>query len=263
MAFISSTTMRQAVAASGPVYGPFPNYSGPDVGSFDMGYQGGRGAARARMAGVNARLGQSFLGRAVRQGTLESFGWQFDSAGNSYGFMGKVPDEGFGVSSKAKMNSAIKNSMKGATRPPGILGKTGSFLGRGLGLGFTGFMAYQGYKQEGVWGAAKGIAESVAGSVAFRIVTRSLGLARGSLLTGPAILLGVGLATYAVGEAGREHAKSLRAMEMGGGVQMQQAVGSQGAYTSRAMAVTALNNSHINNRMALGNEAFLMHRSFA
>lgn len=67
---------------------------------------------------------------------------------------------------------------------------------------------------------------------------------------------------YSWGEASREHVKKLRQVEMGGQDQVMDAINSAGAATMRQRAASALNNTHLNGRMALGNEGFLMHRSF-
>jgi hypothetical protein len=215
-----------------------PNPPGP----FDMDYKGSRGAARSGFAGMNARLGQSFMGRSLQQGTMESFGWHFEK-GASQGFLGLK-------------NESIKHSMSTVKGGLGLAGRT---LTKSLGLLSTAYFAYEGYQNEGVWGAAKGIGESIAYSTAFAAASTVLGTAALPL----AAVAAVGIGTYALAEAGIAHEKGLRELEMGGGDQMQNAVHSAGAATARQRSLMALNNTHINGRMSLGNEGFLMHRGFS
>ena len=127
----------------------------------------------------------------------------------------------------------------------------------------TAYFAHEGYQEEGVWGAAKGIGESIAYSAAWNYMAggaAASAMAFAAPVAGIAALAG---GAYMLGEAGIQHAKGLRELEMGGGDQMLQAVTSAGAATARQRAVMALNNTHINGRMALGNEGFLMHRGFS
>jgi hypothetical protein len=147
----------------------------------------------------------------------------------------------------------VKGSAKAGASFAGKLGL------RSLGLFATGYETYQGYKQGGILGAAKGLGTGVAYGIAAQLVMSAIG----------STTLGVGIAAagvaaggYALGEAGRSHAKGLRNIEFGGGSQIMGAINSGGAATSRQRAALALQNTHINGRMAMGNEALLMHTQF-
>lgn len=127
-----------------------------------------------------------------------------------------------------------------------------------MGLAATAYLAYEGYQEEGVWGAAKGVGESVMWSAGARMAGALLG---GGFVTG-SVAAGVGLGVYAMGEAGRSHAKRLKDVEMGGGMKIMEALSSHGAATMRQRAVMALNNTHLNGRMAMGNEGLIMHTPY-
>jgi hypothetical protein len=241
----------------------------------------------------------TLLGRATRQGFKESFGWSYQGSlamGNvpsnrgflahrdwGYKWRGEEVPGSRPFSSRAQLRAgnmvqAGRGSVvagtevggKFATRATGRLGKAwsttkavarvgGSAAMAAIPLAFTGLMMYEGYQREGVWGAMKGAGESVAWTAGINLV--------GGILGGPATAIAMlGAATvggaYMMGEAGRAHVKGLRQMEMGGTDQSMAAISSAGATTMRQRAASALNNTHLNGRMALGNEGFLMHRSF-
>ena len=196
------------------------------------------------------KFGQGAVGRSLKLGAMESFGWHVEGWGKNADPQGFLGRQNWG-----------KDVAKG-----GIKGGIGGMAMRSIGLAATGYFMYQGYQEEGVWGATKEAAYSVAASAAFHYVggaIASLGGGAAVAALGPlSLAAGVGLAGYSFGQAGRAHAKGLRQMEMGQSDQMQDAVNSQGAATMRQRSAAALSNSHLNGRMALGNEGFLMHRSF-
>ena len=246
------------------------------------------GTVQGAMAGWNARLGSSYFGRSLQIGAAESFGWSY--AGSmlgtnvtSQGFLGlqesmpafraaragrplmgrmqmgrvfsKARGAGRGVFSSTSMavaHGARQTGLRGAGKLagkaiPGILGLAG-----------TAYFAYSGYKQEGTWGAVKGIGESVAWSAGIRAVG---GIVSNPYIIGGAVLAAGAYGVYAAGEKGQAHVKKLRELEMGGGSIMDK-IGSMPAATMRQRSAMALQNSHINGRMALGNEALLLHTSF-
>ena len=151
--------------------------------------------------------------------------------------------------------AAMSNAMRatGASSAMKFAGKTAF---RSLGLVGTAALMYSGYQEGGILGAARGGAESVAFSFAMRA---------GLGLIGPAAYAAIpaaaGYGMYQFGEAAREHVKNLKQLEFGGS-QIMDALGSAGAATSRQRSVMALQNTHLNGRMAMGNEALLMHTSF-
>lgn len=229
----SSVAMNKAIR-NNPVYGPFPNFEPPDVTSaFDMNYRGSRGVMGSKLAAINSRLSHTAIGRSIKMGTMESFGWHFEK-GQSQGFLG------------------LKSSRLGWGTLP-----------KSLGILSTAAAAYSGYQEEGVWGAAKGIGTSVAFSSLANYAISGVGGASMAMAAPAIAIAAAGYGAYRLHEAGKKHAKSLRQLEMGGGDQIMQTINTAETATMRQRALLALNNTHINGRMALGNEAFLMHRGFS
>lgn len=207
------------------------------------------------LSSANARLGRSYMGRAFQRGTMESFGFYHEGTVNK-GFLGLGPkpmerlrgmptEVGKVVSRRGKM---------------GLLKWGGTRLGAAAPLIGTAFMAYSGYQQEGVWGAAKGVAESAAYSTAWHAGAGLVGT--GALITAGVVAAGAAGAFgyYRFGEAAQASQKRRRDIEMGSAD--MDLLGNMGTHTARARAMAALNNSHINARIAIGNEALLTHSSF-
>lgn len=72
-----------------------------------------------------------------------------------------------------------------------------------------------------------------------------------------ALAIGAGVGGFAFGEASRNYGKRIRNIELGGEV-----IDRFGQIaTIRQRSLMALQNSHLNGRMALGNEAMLLHQS--
>lgn len=230
------------------------------VGPIEM-YKANRGRIGARLSNFNQRYMQGLFGKSLKAGTIESFGWnleEFAGGAKNYGFLGwqKWGDEFAGITRNASGAITKTASTAGGIRGAGRVAF--GTAGRAIPLLATAYFAYEGYQREGVWGAAKGIGESIAYSAAFHYIGGALGAAFGPL----SIAAGIGVAGYMLGEAGIAHAKGIRQLEMGQSDQMQATVHSAGAATMRQRSLMALNNTHLNGRMALGNEGFLMHRSF-
>lgn len=236
------------------------------------------------------RLQGSSLGRAARAGTMEAFGFHFErgtgplgdfTAGKGFGNRaGPLKNMGFmGLrdSLPAFRNQAIgfQPAPRGApssfsramiSQPKTVLkasaGLAGKTAWRSMSLLGTLHLAYSGYKEEGVWGAAKGLGESALWSAGFRMAGVVAGGVIGTLAIGVTAAAAVGYAGYSIGERGRAHAKQLRQVEMGGGTKVMEALSSHGAATMRQRAVMALNNTHLNGRSAMGSEASLMHTPY-
>ena len=131
------------------------------AGSWSRAQAGARGYAAGHMAGRGIASAQKFAGsrygQAIGKGFGEAFGFNYSNGGRS--FLG---------------GKETINAFKGG----GIRKGLGSLATKGgLGLGFTAIMAYQGYKEEGLWGATKNIAESAL----WNIGPRAAGIAFGSL----------------------------------------------------------------------------------
>lgn len=256
-----------------------------------------RGALASVSAKVNNRLDRTWSGRLLRESALESVGFHYEG-GQNRGFLGIKSNLGrFGdeyelsrlgknsryTSAKAALkNSGVRNPYstykgvleKGGTRSlaaktafkkTGVRGAA-KFLGgtglRAIPLLSTAYFMAEGYSSNGLTGVASGFGEGVATTFAWKAAASVLG-AGASAAVGIAGLglAGVGVGVYQAGEAASSHVRGLKRLEMGGG-HMQGAIESHGASTMRQRSLQNLNNSHINGRMALGNEAFLMHRPF-
>jgi hypothetical protein len=138
--------------------------------------------------------------------------------------------------------------------------------GRFVGAAFGALAAYEGYQRGGVWGAAKGVAVLGAESYAFGAALNAMGggLAVGGLMLGG---LALGAAGAALGGASPRHLlrpwinedmKKHARIEMGTPVMDQYGT----VATMRQRSINAIQNSKINGRTALGNEAALMYRSY-
>ena len=249
----------------------------------------------------------------------EAFGWSFAPGSGPAGddmirYMWK--SEGFLGSKRF-----IEHGMRGFMNPASIL----TTVGAAASLYFTADLMYQGFKQDGLTGAALGLGESVAWGYASRALVPKVfgatwsgakaGWATGSFIAGGAgaievgaipgisgaaaagrlgigaraaafagagIGAGIGAAIgtlmnpYAWAVAGGIYAvgkiadnidrknraiakqKQVRGLELG--APMLDQFGT--VATLRQRSLSAIQNSHVNGRMALGNEAALLHASF-
>lgn len=237
----------------------------------------GYGMAREMFEGVGPYVRANPIGRAFQQGALDAIGFDITFGGENRGFLGiksnlretyglgqggaSVPGMGDVYKSQVQMGStrsyAARTAFKeGGTRAASMIGKTAL---SSLGLITTGYFAYEGFRQEGAWGAAKGVGESVVYGSLGRLAIQSIMNPVTATLAASAA---IGYAGYSLGEAGRRYGASLRNLEMGGDENMINAVNSYGASTMRQRAASMLNNSHSNRRFALGNEAALFHASY-
>jgi hypothetical protein len=242
------------------------------------------GTMGSRVAGANAMLHSTGMGRAFVGGSAEALGFHVGGftdqpVGSFLGVSETLDEMGlssdrfksqaravgkgtFGLAKKGRFVQAGKYLGKQGARAwagvgagKGALKFAGSTALKSLPLVGTALMAAHGYSQEGMWGAAKGVGESIMWGAGFRMATTAL---TNPLVLGAGLAAGIGFGTYALGEAGRAHADRLRKTEMiaEGAVD---ALGSVGAATGRQRSMMALNNTHLNGRMAMGNEGVLMH----
>ena len=228
-----------------------------------------------------SRFRQTTLGQSIEIGAKESFGWNYS------GFsVRNAKNEGFlGLSRQLKKNPIVtKNTAmvlaSDAQRmgwanpnwmPPSggkynikALGRTSinvGNIGRAAGaaifgaanLAYTGYTMYQGYQDNGVLGAGYAAGESV-----FYSSLGRLAFTYAPTVATIGAVAGAGYAGYQVGEAMQEKMRSLRRIEFGDNIAMRSA----GAATTRQRSVMALQNTHLNGRMALGNEAMLIHNPY-
>lgn len=140
------------------------------------------------------------------------------------------------------------------------LGKGQGLFSRGLNVAFMGFAAYQGYQEGGALGAATGVASSAALNYAFGAGMKALGMGG---LTGAVLLpLGAaaagGMAYVGAKRAASEHQYRHQRLELGSPL-----VDDFGTVsTMRQRSLQAIQNSRLNGRTALGNEAVLMYRPY-
>jgi len=149
----------------------------------------------------------------------------------------------------------------------GSIGK--NLFGRALGVGFTAYMAYEGYQKEGMWGAAKGVGESVGYAyLSGRIMGGIVGggaltaLAAGTAAAGMAYG-GLKLAGAFTSDASSFGLKNLvrdqtyeyrrRNASMDLGTPSIDPFGNNA--TIRQRSLSAIQNSRLNGRSMLGNEA--------
>ena len=162
-------------------------------------------------------------GRQFMQGIGETFGMHYEK-GVNMGFMGR----------------------KAAG---GVFAK--GLLGRVLFPAMTAYSAYSGYKEGGIFGAAKTVATDAAVWGALRAGATML---TNPIVLGAAAMAGAGYGAYRFGLAARERAAKTRNLEMG--AEVVDMFGTLGTMRQRSLA--AINNSRINGRSALGNEALII-----
>jgi hypothetical protein len=183
-------------------------------------------------------------------------------AGNRF-----VMDEiGVGKEFNKRYSAAIQKG--GASK---WLARAGKWGGRG----FIGLAALQGFREEGLWGAAKGAAESVVWShamgQAFNVLGKGARIVGGGMQAaaiGGGVALAGGLAAswatgvnpiaFAARGQVREHMKKHARVEMGGPVRDQFGT----VATMRQRSVQAMQNSKLNGRSAMGSEATYMYRPY-
>ena len=133
----------------------------------------------------------------------------------------------------------------------GFSGGAKGFLGRAFIPAFTGMSAYKGYKEGGIFGAAKGAATS---ALEWGAIDAAVSVATNPYVMGAAAVAGAGYGYYKLGEAAKRHERGVKNLEMG-----TEVVDRFGTIsTMRQRSLQAIQNSHLNARGALGNEALLL-----
>jgi len=205
-------------------------------------------------------LASTSSGRAFKQGVGESFGFVYGEAGQSHGFLGLKKSFGQATrqewikdSGRALWKSGVKGNAWKTAAKRGIGSKM--MWARGGGALMLGMMAhdvYSGYQEEGLYGAAKGFGSS---ALTWGVMKAAAAAVGGVTLGVAAVGVGAVAGGYEIGEASQAYAKRMRGVEMGAPV-----VDPYGSIaTTRQRSLAALQNTHINGRMAMGNEGVLMH----
>lgn len=177
-----------------------------------------------------SRLGRSTMGQWIKRGALESVGFVFEKQAD------KMVNKGF---------------------LGGLNGNMGARISGGMGLGFTALSVYQGYQENGIGGAVEGAATGVLGSLAGNVLMSQL---PNPVTWGLAAVAAAGYGGFRFGQAATQYRKDLRKTEL---VTRNSYNAINAASTDRARALQALNNSSMNARMSIGNEAQLLHTSYS
>jgi hypothetical protein len=189
-------------------------------------------------------LSRTGAGRVVQRGIAMDFGFEQPGNKGPFKFMG-------GAFEGARQGgwSQIAKNVGGSN-----LAVAGKLALRGLPMLFAGANILHGFRQNGLTGAGSAVIENAMWGVGFE--------AAKTLLWNP---IGIGLAGVAVGafaykkfhDNAIKYGRGLRRVEMGSGLGVDDPFGS--VATLRQRSLMALQNTHLNGRMALGNEAAMLH----
>jgi len=205
-------------------------------------FKGELGSLKSTMSGFKQSLTQSRFGRAAVTGAYGA--WGIDVGFVNRGKHWTQTNKGF-LGLRGIRAKTIKNF---GARKFGL-----RTLGKALGPAMMAYGVVQGYKEGGVLGGAKAAALGTAEWAAFEVGMSALGLSAAATPLMAAAAAGYG--AYAFADAARDYGRGLKKLEMGGPIVDQFGT----VATTRQRSLQALQNTHINGRMALGNEALLMH----
>jgi len=220
-------------------------------------------------------MGRTAAGGAFRSGVAETFGFVYGGPNNSdyRGFLG-IKDHDFkgnfrkarnvrraAMKWKASPNASFLRKqavgMKYAMRSaPGraLKSAVGSMAGKAIFPAFTAVSMYSAYQEGGVGAALKAGATEAAVWGGLKLAGAIIGSTTTAAIGGVAAL---GFGYHALGTAAKSYRKGLQNLEMGAPVKDPYGT----TATLRARSLQALNSSAVNGRMAMGNEALLMHDS--
>lgn len=210
----------------------------------------------ARVAGfgrdVWGNLGKTGIGRAVQRGAAMEFGFltpEYLSGGRA-GPMPKNPS-GFSFLGGGSLRGVTgARSFGGAAKAVGKLGLKALPM-----IGGAAFI-YSGYKEGGIAGAVDAGIENMKMGIAWEVGSAALGSGALPIAAAAAVVGAGAYGYYQFGEAAQRYGRKTRRLEMGGEIIDRFGTIS----TMRQRSLQALNNTHMNGRMALGNEAMLTHR---
>lgn len=179
----------------------------------------------------------NYFYKHLKRSVGESLGYSY-SKGVNQGFLG------------LKGNPLVRKAgWKGGMKYAGSLGL------RSLPLLGSIYSAYSGYKEGGVWGAAKETASFIGINMAFNMAVGSAGALGAIGLAAAPIAIGATVG-YAAASSSRKNLMKYKKLEMGA----NQIDRFGTIATIRQRSLSSIQNSHINGRMMLGNEAYLSHR---
>lgn len=198
-----------------------------------------------KYAGYSNWVQKNWLARELNKAASAPFGWEYNKRGISRGFMGM---KGW----KAESRMARQQGAKGYGKMAGRMGF------RAAGGIFSAYSVVSGFEEGGIAGGLEGIMQSSAMNIGIQLAVggglNPLGLAT---LAATATVYG----GYKFLEASQKNLKDLKKMEIVDNGLLG-ASRSQGAYTMRQRSLNALQNTHINGRMHMGNEALMHHTSY-
>jgi hypothetical protein len=195
-----------------------------------------------------------WLTRQFNQGLGESFGWEFDKRGQNRGFLGmKGRQSGRPFSG---LQSELKLARKGGWK--GIAKFGGGMALRGAGILFSASYIAQGFQEGGITGGLSATVESAAMARLWHFGGKAL---MNPLGIAAMATVGTAVAGYKFLQASQKNLRNLQKLEMVDN-QLLGATRNAGAYTMRQRSLQALQNTHINGRMSMGNEGFMHHSSY-
>lgn len=224
--------------------------SGAATSAYDFAQREGP-AFRGRLQQAYNSLQGTAAGRNFTRGAAMGLGWELKEAPGT----GRLTNRGFlGLKGNVSYNSRIRAMGRMASRG-GIsaIGKLGfGVLLKAAGPLSLAYEAYSGYKEGGVGGAVNSAATGIGMWGAFEV---GMGIITGSAINPLAIAAIGGYGGYKFVDESRKYNKRLKKLEMGAPI-----VDMFGTIaTTRQRSLQALQNTHINGRMALGNEGMLIH----
>jgi hypothetical protein len=209
----------------------------PNVSSFFMNNRisnAGRGAWKT--------MNKTAAGRGFIRGVKENLGWVYEGE-KDLGFIGR---KGPGFFAEAR--TAWK---EGGGKLGGSIGVAGKVASRYGGILMAAWAFYEGMKEGGITGGIKSSGRQTVSWGAIRMADAVLGGVAGTaLMAGEALAYG----GYRFGRAAQKYGRGLRNISMA--IPVVDPFGT--AATMRQRSLSALQNTHINGRIVLGQEAILM-----
>lgn len=198
----------------------------------------------------------SRFGMAAKSGALMPFGFELGPHGTSFMGWRDVAGE-MRQAGAAHVPGSLREAWK---MPESRTSMKMKGFGAALQVGFTAHAVYQGYKQDGFWGATKALGGQMVSWAGFKVgeaaIHTLVGGKLGAVMWPATMVAGAAYGGYKALEWGRDTRRGLRNLEMTTPVLDPFGTG----FTMRQRSVAAIQKSYINGRMALGREASLLHR---
>jgi hypothetical protein len=215
--------------------------------------QRGYNTVRKDVTNFSQRAMQGKLSNRAIAGAGEMFGFHFEPNKET----GRFASKGFlglGGGELGRQNRRLNSlyQARGAKYAgKKVLGFAGKMAGRAIFPTWTAYGMYEAYQEEGIGGLVREGAQNALMGAAMKMAPALAGP-----LLGLAAVAAIGAGGYAAGNAAREHVRGLRHLELG--TPIVDPFGT--AATLRQRSLSAMNRTHMNGRMAIGNEGYLLHR---